>query len=165
VSRWFELRPATHADCDRLRELLAAAKGWWGYDAGVVAQWAASIDIQATLRDQDVWVAQGGGRVLAWAGLLPPRDAVAVLDHLWVDPAAMGRGIGSALFREAAQRAAQLGAQRMEWEAEPNAIGFYRRMGGRLLRETVGGWGRPLDVMGIDLPGGVSAQAESRSAR
>lgn len=149
-----DVRPATAADGERLRELLAAAKGWWGYDHAVVAEWAASIDIAATLRDQEVWVAQGAGRVVAWAGLLPPDAGVAVLDHLWVDPASMGRGIGSALFRHAAGRAAALGARRMEWEAEPNALGFYRAMGGRRLRQTVGEWGRPLDVMGIDLGGG-----------
>jgi GNAT superfamily N-acetyltransferase len=148
-----DLRPATAADCARLRELLAAAKGWWGYDPAVVAEWAASIDMAATLRDREVWVAQGAGRVVAWAGLLPPDGDVAVLDDLWVDPAWMGRGIGSALFRRAAERAAALGARRMEWEAEPHALGFYRKMGGRRLRETVGEWGRPLDVMGVDLGG------------
>ena len=25
---------------------------------------------------------------------------------------------------------------RMEWEAEPNALGFYERMGGRYLRDS-----------------------------
>ena len=134
MSDGLELRPATPADGERLRELLAAAKGWWDYDPAVVADWAASIDIEATLREQEVWVAQTRGEVAAWAGLLPPRDGVAVLDHLWVDPASMGLGIGSALFRNAARRAAELGAQLMEWEAEPNALGFYAEMGGRRLR-------------------------------
>lgn len=154
MSERFELRPATAADGERLHALLVAAKSWWGYDQAVVAEWAASIDIAATLRDQEVWVARAGGPVLGWAGLVPPHAGVAVLDHLWVDPASMGRGLGSALFRHAAQRAAALGAQRMEWEAEPNALGFYRKMGGRDLRETVGEWGRPLAVMGIDLGSG-----------
>jgi GNAT superfamily N-acetyltransferase len=151
VTEPFELRPATQDDGDRLRELLALAKGRWGYDPAVVSEWAGSVDIQAALRDQDVWVAQTDAGVLAWAGLVPPTDGVAELDHLWVDPAAMGRGIGSALFRHAAVRAAELGARRMEWEAEPNALRFYRKMGGRRLRETVSEWGRPVDVMGIDL--------------
>ena len=39
------------------------------------------------------------------------------------------------MFRFAADRGRQLGASRMEWEAEPNAVGFYERMGGRYLRD------------------------------
>ena len=132
--------------------MLAAAKCHWGYDPAVVGEWAASIDMPATLRDQEVWVAEADGAVVAWAGLMPSRDGVAVLDHLWVDPGSMRAGIGSALFRRAADRAAELGATRMEWGAEPNALGFYRRMGGRDLREAISEWGRPMQVMGVDLP-------------
>jgi hypothetical protein len=40
----------------------------------------------------------------------------------------------------------------MEWEAEPNALGFYEQMGGRHLRDSEPGvWGRVNAVMGIDL--------------
>lgn len=47
----------------------------------------------------------------------------------------------------------------LEWEAEPNAIGFYERVGGRVLRTsepTI--WGRVLPVMGVELE--PSAPAE-----
>ena len=146
------LRRARRGEAERLRDVLAAAKGHWGYDPAGVSEWAASIDMPATLREQEVWVAESDGAVVAWAGLMPPRDGVAVLDHLWVDPGSMRAGIGSALFRRAADRAAELGAARMEWEAEPNALGFYGRMGGRMLREVISEWGRPVQVMGVDLP-------------
>jgi hypothetical protein len=40
----------------------------------------------------------------------------------------------------------------MEWEAEPNALGFYERMGGRYLRDSEpSAWGRVIPVMGVDL--------------
>ena len=37
----------------------------------------------------------------------------------------------------------------MEWDAEPNAAGFYLRMGAQHLRTTVSRSGRTLPVMGI----------------
>jgi hypothetical protein len=41
----------------------------------------------------------------------------------------------------------------MEWEAEPNAVGFYDRLGARYLRDSrPNEWGRVIPVMGIDLP-------------
>jgi hypothetical protein len=41
----------------------------------------------------------------------------------------------------------------MEWEAEPLAVGFYERMGGRYLRESELSvlWGRTLPIMGVAL--------------
>jgi hypothetical protein len=38
-------------------------------------------------------------------------------------------------------------------EAEPNALGFYERMGGRYLRDSEpSAWGRVIPLMGVDLP-------------
>jgi GNAT superfamily N-acetyltransferase len=74
-----------------------------------------------------------------------------VIEDMWVDPAAMGRGVGTRLFRLAAERARELGASRLEWEAEPNAVGFYEKMGGRHIGERISSWGRTLSLMGVDL--------------
>jgi hypothetical protein len=42
----------------------------------------------------------------------------------------------------------------MEWEAEPNAIGFYEKMGGTYVRKSEQTeWGRYLSVMGVELDG------------
>ena len=89
--------------------------------------------------------------VVGWAALIP-KGEVCWLDDLWIDPAFIGAGIGSGLFRHAAARARRLDSERMEWEAEPNAIGFYEKMGGRPVRESEPSeWGRILQVMGVDL--------------
>jgi hypothetical protein len=51
-----------------------------------------------------------------------------------------------------AARAESLGALRLEWAADPNSVGFYERMGARLLRHSPPSeWGRILPVMGIEL--------------
>ena len=43
-------------------------------------------------------------------------------------------------------------ARRLEWEAEPNATGFYERMGGTYVRDSeVTEWGRVLEVLGVAL--------------
>jgi hypothetical protein len=39
----------------------------------------------------------------------------------------------------------------MEWESDPNAVGFYRRMGGDTVRMQRSEWGRDLPVMAVDL--------------
>jgi hypothetical protein len=56
------------------------------------------------------------------------------------------------MFEHVADRARELGARRLEWEAEPNAHGFYERMGATYVRDSeVTEWGRVLDVLGVEL--------------
>ncbi len=146
------IRPAHSDEGERLREITAAAKGFWGYDPELVSAWAAALDLSPDrLAAAHAFVAEAGGRAIGWAEILPPDAGVCVLEHLWVDPARMRRGVGSQLFRHAAGRAGALGATAMEWEAEPNALAFYTRMGGRPVRTTTSEWGRALSVMGVAL--------------
>ena len=50
------------------------------------------------------------------------------------------------------RRAVERGARRLEWEAEIHAIGFYEKMGGRRLRETISELGRSVPIFGLELP-------------
>jgi N-acetylglutamate synthase-like GNAT family acetyltransferase len=142
------VRPATQADHERLRELTFESKAHWGYGHDIVREWTDGLRFED---DQERWLAETDGAIVAWAGLIPPTEGVAVLDHLWVAPRAMGRGLGTRLFELAAARARELGAERVEWGAEPNSVGFYERLGGRKLRDHVTDWGRVAPWMGIEL--------------
>jgi GNAT superfamily N-acetyltransferase len=129
----------------RLREIARAAKGHWGYDPQFVADWAAAIEFPD---DERLIVAAHG-----WAAVVP-RGEVAWLDDLWVEPDAMGRGLGRELFERAAAIARDAGCVRMEWEAEPNALGFYERLGAVYVRDSEPSeWGRVLAVMAVSLVG------------
>ena len=131
------------SDAARLREIAYAAKAHWGYDHRLVREWADSIDVD----DGRILLVEEGG----WASLMPQGE-VCVLEDLWVEPGSMGRGLGTWLFRRVEERARELGAVRLEWEAEPNAVGFYEKLGGRYLRDSEASeWGRVLPVMGVSL--------------
>jgi GNAT superfamily N-acetyltransferase len=145
------IRPARAEESSRLREILCRAKGHWGYDEDLLREWVESYDFDELLRTHEVFVADSGVEIVAWASLAPPVDGVAVLDDLWVEPGSMVRGVGSRLFALARRRATELGATTMEWEAEPNALGFYERMGGGFVRTITSEWGRQLDVMAVTL--------------
>ena len=142
------VRAARAADEERLRELTFESKAYWGYDRDFVRRWAEGLSFES---DRERWVAEVDGEIVAWAALVPPSGGVAVLDDLWVDPAWMGRELGSRLFRLAADRARELGAERLEWGAEPNSVGFYEKLGGRKLRDHVTEWGRLAPWMGLEL--------------
>ena len=148
------IRPARAAEGARLKEIAVGAKSFWGYDPGMVREWANMGDFSPDrLEELTVFVAESGGRAIGWCSLIP-KDDVGWLEDLWIDPEWIGKGVGSRLFRQAADHAKELGAGHLEWEAEPNAIGFYEKMGGTYVRESEQTeWGRRLSVMGIELDG------------
>jgi len=144
------IRPARVDEGARLKEIAAGAKGYWGYERVKVREWADQGDFTPErLRELIVFVADSGGRAIGWCSLIP-KDEVVWLEDLWIEPEWIGMGIGSLLFRQAVDHAKAHGAERLEWEAEPNAIGFYEKMGGTYVRESEESeWGRRLSVMGV----------------
>jgi len=146
------IRPARPDEGERLRQIAVDAKAHWGYDRDWVRSWAAQGDFSPeALSTKPVLVAEADGRAVAFAMLIP-KGELAWLDDLWVEPPWIGRGVGKGLFEAAAARARELGAGRMEWEAELNAVGFYEKVGGTYIRDSeVTELGRVLPVMGLDL--------------
>jgi GNAT superfamily N-acetyltransferase len=146
------LRDGREEDFEQLREIAVDAKAHWGYDRTLVEDWATRGDFEPeSLRARLVFVAEAGRPTIGWAALIP-RGEVGWLEDLWVTPAWIGRGVGRLLFEHVADRARELGARRLEWEAEPNAHGFYEHMGGKYVRKSeVTEWGRVLDVLGVEL--------------
>jgi GNAT superfamily N-acetyltransferase len=135
----------------RLKEIAIAAKAHWGYGVERVREWADQGDFSsARLSELTLFVAEADGRAIAWASL-DPRGETAWLEDLWVEPEWIGTGIGTSLFCRAVDHARATGARAIEWEAEPNALGFYEKMGGRYVRDSTSEWGRTLSVMGVDL--------------
>ncbi len=146
------IRGAHPGEGPRLKEVAIAAKSHWGYERERVLRWADDADFSPRGRRKIAsFVADVDGRAVGWASLLA-RDDGLWLEDLWVEPAWMGRGVGARLFRHAAAHARALGAEQLQWEAEPNAVAFYERMGARFVRDSEPtAWGRILPVMEIDL--------------
>jgi GNAT superfamily N-acetyltransferase len=145
------VRRATPEQAGRLTAVAIASKAHWGYDDEFMARFASVVGITADyVRQNEVWVLDEDGEVAGFYALLDHGET-SELDHLWLLPGEIGKGFGRLLFEHAIGRARALGARSMEWEAEPNATGFYKRMGGRADRETMGQLGRALQVMTLEV--------------
>jgi 1-acyl-sn-glycerol-3-phosphate acyltransferase len=84
------------------------------------------------LREQEVWVAEAGGRIVGFAAL-----SADVLEHLYVHPGSQGRGVGTLLFARAKERL-PAGFRLWVFQQNDGARRFYERHGCRLVRETDG---------------------------
>ena len=85
------------------------------------------------IRRQRVGVAELSGEIVGFYGLRCDDD-VWHLEHLWLRPAHIGRGLGRALFGEAVREARAGGATELLIKSDPNAEPFYRRMGAERVR-------------------------------
>ncbi|MFD9411184.1 GNAT family N-acetyltransferase [Streptomyces sp. NPDC059989] len=125
-----KVRAARAAEAEALTGLVMRSKAHWGYGPELLAAWAEELRIRpADVTARRIVVAEDGrGRVLGVASLegTAPR---ASLGLLFVEPTAIGRGVGRLLYQDALRRAVELGVRVLEIDADPHAIGFYRAMG------------------------------------
>jgi GNAT superfamily N-acetyltransferase len=130
------IRRAGPADAGTLTAIAHAAKRHWDYPADWMAGWDSTLTLRTDdLERLDVFVIEVGGRVTGFSATRPgaPRWA---LEHLWVAPDAMGRGLGRRLVAHALARATAAGAVGLDIESDPNAEGFYARLGARRIGWT-----------------------------
>lgn len=69
--------------------------------------------------------------VLAGVAAFEMHGRQASLEHLWVDPARIRSGVGSALLSHVCAVALERGARVLRIESDPHAEGFYLRRGAR----------------------------------
>jgi GNAT superfamily N-acetyltransferase len=123
------IRRARPDEAEALTALATRSKAHWGYDADFMARIAEAMAVSADdVRTDEVWVLEDvNGRFIGFHRVIAGDPAE--IEDLWVEPAAMGQGHGRRLFEHAREIAAAIGASAVELDADPNARGFYERMG------------------------------------
>lgn len=130
------IRRATPEEASTLTTIALEAKRHWGYPEHWIKHWESDLTISADfVRDHHVYVAEADGEIRGFYALCVGGDR-AELEHMWVTPASIGTGIGKELFLDAMERAAALEVRDVEIVADPNAAGFYERMGATQIGEV-----------------------------
>ncbi|MDQ1729594.1 MAG: hypothetical protein QOD33_1719 [Pyrinomonadaceae bacterium] len=131
------IRKATTADAPTLTTLAHDAKRHWGYPEHWIKHWQDDLTISPEFVDNNlVYVAEADAALIGFYALIIRGDK-AELDHLWVAPAHLGSGIGKTLFLHAMQNAARRDVSAVGISSDPNAEGFYRKLGAYRTGETV----------------------------
>ena len=132
-----QIARAKPEDADALTEIAHAAKRHWGYPERWIESWRDVLTMRPEFIAANVaYSAIEAGRAVGFYLLTTEPDGLH-LDHLWIAPRAMGRGIGRALFDHAVEQTGRLSHRILKIEADPNAEGFYLRMGARRVGQAV----------------------------
>lgn len=132
-----------------LTALTRRSKGHWGYPQAMLDRMAEMLSISsATIRDGHVVVAERDGVVAGYyqiTGELPHGE----LADLFLEPDAIGTGLGRTLWDHAVASARSAGFHTLTLESDPHAEGFYLRMGAERIGEREVAPGRTLPVLRV----------------
>jgi GNAT superfamily N-acetyltransferase len=121
-----------------LTALCLRSKRHWGYDDDFMRLASMSLVVtEPAIASGCVLVGDDGADTpLGVASFASENPDDLELQLLFIDPAAMGLGVGRALFEAARARLVAAGARRLLILSDPNATGFYQRMGATLIGDA-----------------------------
>jgi ribosomal protein S18 acetylase RimI-like enzyme len=147
------IRRALPEEAETLTQIALSAKGYWGYPAHWIEIWMPQLTFSPDyFQENETWVAEVDYLIGFYT--LQERDGNAWIENLWVLPEYIGQGVGKQLFLHAAELARQRGYKILQLEADPNAAGFYEKMGMHKIGERhseIEGQPRILPIMQINL--------------
>jgi GNAT superfamily N-acetyltransferase len=132
--RVVQIRDATSTEAPVLEALQRRSSEVWETYREALAAHRDAIEVPQTFIDNGwVRVAVADDETpIGFSVVIPTDGSVHELDGLFVEPAHMLCGVGRSLIEDAAARAADNGAERLEVTAGP-ARGFYERVGFHLV--------------------------------
>jgi len=132
-----KIRPAAKDEAGRLTQIAHDAKRYWGYPEHWIKHWQDDLTISPDfIVANQVFLAEQDDQILGFYALKIQHEK-AELDHLWVAPEHIGTGVGKQLFLHAMQSSARRNISEIEILSDPNAEGFYQKMGAHRVGEAV----------------------------
>jgi GNAT superfamily N-acetyltransferase len=129
------IREASPSEADQLTELALRSKGHWGYDAEFLEDARSDLTLTTQyISSCPVFVIEEQGSIRGFYSLSGEGEEVELM-HIFVEPAAIGRGYGKLLFRHAVETARRLKYEQLVIGSDPQAVGFYEAMGARRVGE------------------------------
>jgi GNAT superfamily N-acetyltransferase len=155
------IRAAAATEAEFLSGLALRSKAHWGYDESFIAACRDELAmLPPEIESRRTAVAEQDGGILGFVTLegSPPEGT---LGMMFVEPHAIGRGVGRRLFEHAVATAREIGFERFTIDADPNAEPFYLAMGAVRIGTVPSGAipGRMLPLLAVT----ITDQAERAS--
>jgi GNAT superfamily N-acetyltransferase len=130
----FEVREVEASEAKQLTQLAHLAKAYWGYSPRFMDAFDDELTITGEDLDNERYLFRVGtcdGKICGFYTLdrESESDGAIEMSALFVEPTAIGKGLGKRLFEHAVQEAKDQGARSMMIHSDPYAEKFYITMG------------------------------------
>ncbi|RZJ65729.1 MAG: GNAT family N-acetyltransferase [Flavobacterium sp.] len=130
-----EIQNATTNDHEILTFITKTSKNIWGYGDEQIEKWSDVLTITTDYIEKNVLrKLVDDGRIIGYYALMQVDPKEMRLDYMFVLPEFTGKGLGKLLVEDAIDTARNLKYTKISLDADPNAEGFYERLGFSLVR-------------------------------
>ena len=117
-------------DAKELTKVLIASKKHWGYPDEWFDLWKNELFITPeSIRSREFCVGRNEKEVIFIYSIRPISEKKYELEDCWVAPQYIGKGYGRILFEQLKETMESLDCNKLVIVSDPNAEGFYLRMG------------------------------------
>lgn len=140
------IRIAKKTEADILTKISIESKGYWGYPKKYFDIWVAELTISPGYIDKNsVFVYESDGTIIGYysivelecdmniSGIKIPKGRW--LEHMFIAPKHIGLGLGTKMFAHLRETCAMVGIKKLGILSDPNAKGFYVRMGCEYIKD------------------------------
>lgn len=121
-------------DSKFLTDTALLSKKYWGYDDSLMDLWKTDLEVseEYILKNEVIKVYEQN-RFIGFYGIKFINKDEAEIDHLWLIPGKIKKGLGRLIFNHIFVCLKLKNYNKATLVAEPNAKGFYEKMGGRVI--------------------------------
>ena len=129
--RYINAKPA---DSKLLTDTAILSKKYWGYDDELINLWRPDLEINAEyISKNEVVKVYEKDKFIGFFGIKFTNEKEAEIDHLWLVPEKINKGFGRLVFNHIFKCLKSKKYKKATLVAEPNAKGFYEKMGGKVI--------------------------------
>lgn len=139
---------------NEINQLIVASKQSWGYSDELIRSWLPILQAtEQSLLEREYWIARNElDEAVFLYSFSKHSEQLFELEDCWIAPEFKGKGLGRKLFCHLRSKLAEQNAQMLTITAEPNAEGFYLRMGAQRVGEKQSNVpGRVLPILELTL--------------
>ena len=141
------IREASRTDAKLHSDLAFRSKSHWNYSPEQLAVFRLELTLDPDqIRSKRTHLWEEFQKVEGFYTLVEQDPRCVELEHIFVEPRSLRRGIGRELFRHAVEVARRSEFETIEIQSDPNAAGFYVAMGAEFIRDV------PSSIPGRSIP-------------
>jgi GNAT superfamily N-acetyltransferase len=123
-------------EIEELTRLSFHSKAYWGYPESWLAAWADELTVTKDIINNWIaYVVELNQEIVGFWARAPIESETTSPGLCFIAPEHMGQGFGRLLGEAVKSEAVKRGIRFFTLEADPNAVPFYLKIGGKMIRE------------------------------